>query len=404
MFDFNAHVLGQFDSHGPLLQPRLGFSSQAKMEAGLIATAASSANTIGTITLDAFTRVNDLAAAQEAIDDDTPLNVYPIVNHPADDTREMIKRVQTKHQMPVQIRHGSPNPVHIFQRMAELGLSATEGGPVSYCLPYSRLPLREAFEFWREACQHLAKGSEYSHIESFAGCMMGQMCDPAVLIAINILEGLFLRQNGIATLSFSYAQGTSPVQDRAAVNALQQLAANYFTDASYHFVAYVFMGFFPRTLGGFCRITNDALSVVQATGIQRVILKTPVESRRIPLIDENVAALEYADYALNNKGILNTPDFDSEECERITRVASQLVETTLALDTDISEAILNAFSSGLLSIPYCLHPDNRRNSGTVVTAENYYHLFKGEKVENAFSFLSALGHNIRTYDQIIQPA
>lgn len=400
MIDFNRHVLERFASHGPVLQPRMGFSCPARMQAGLEATAASRANTVCTITLDAFTRVKDLDAAQRAIDGDAMLNGYPIVNHPAARTRAMLDEIHARYGLPVQIRHGSPDPLHIFQRMVEIGSAATEGGPLSYCLPYSRTPLRAAFGHWERACQVLAGGVEHSHIESFAGCMMGQMCDPAILVALNILEGLFLRAHGIETLSFSYAQGTSPVQDRAAVTALQQLAAEFFAPGSYHFVGYVFMGFFPRTLGGFCRITGDALGMIRATGVQRVIIKTPVESRRIPRVEENIAALEYADYCLRTEGVLPAIPFDGHEHVRIINAAKRLIEGTLARDRNLSEAILSAFDSGFLSIPYCLHPDNKRGAGTVVTEQNYYHGFEGERVENAFSFLAALRHNIRTYDAV----
>ncbi|MGE8144094.1 methylaspartate mutase [Pseudomonas frederiksbergensis] len=401
MIDFNRHVLERYDALGPVLQPRMGFSCPARMQAGLEATAASRANTVCTITLDAFTRVKDLDAAQRAIDGGSMLNGYPIVNHAAAQTRAMLDQIDARYRLPVQIRHGSPDPLHIFQRMVEIGSATTEGGPLSYCLPYSRTPLRRAFGHWEKACQVLAAGVEHSHIESFAGCMMGQMCDPAILVALNILEGLFLRAHGIKTMSFSYAQGTSPVQDRAAVTALQQLAAEFFAPGSYHFVGYVFMGFFPRTLGGFCRITGDALGMIRATGVQRVIIKTPVESRRIPRVEENIAALEYADYCLRTDGVLPDIPFDGQEHARIINTAKRLIEGTLARDANLSEAILGAFDSGFLSIPYCLHPDNKRGAGTVVTAQNYYHGFEGERVENAFSFLAALRHNIRTYDAVL---
>ncbi|TBU77360.1 methylaspartate mutase [Phytopseudomonas daroniae] len=401
MHDFNAYVLDRYALSGPVLQPRMGFSSRSRMQAGLKATAGSHANTVCTITLDAFTRVNDLDAAQRAIDNGAMLNGYPIVNHPVAETREMLGRIRDIYNVPVQIRHGSPDPVHIFRRMTEVGLAATEGGPVSYCLPYSRTPLRDAFSHWRSACEVLSQGVEHSHIESFAGCMMGQMCDPAVLVALNVLEGLFLREHGISTLSFSYAQGISPMQDLAALSALKKLVGERFTPGSYHFVAYVFMGFFPRTIGGFCRIMQDALSVVRAAGVHRVIVKTPVESRRIPRIEENIAALEYAEYCLRTGGVLSEVPFDYDEHNRILDKATKLISGTLVLDSNISEAILSAFDCGLLSIPYCLHPDNKRGSGTVLTPNNYYLGFQGGQVENAFSFLSALRQNIRTYDIVI---
>lgn len=158
MIDFNTHVLERFDVHGPVLQPRMGFSDPVLMQAGLEATAASRANTVCTITLDAFTRVNDLDAAQRAIDSASMLNGYPIVNHPAAKTRAMLEQIHARYLLPVQIRHGSPDPLHIFKRMVEIGSATTEGGPISYCLPYSRTPLREAFGHWEKPARCFPEG------------------------------------------------------------------------------------------------------------------------------------------------------------------------------------------------------------------------------------------------------
>ena len=38
----------------------------------------------------------------------------------------------------------------------DAGLDATEGGPVSYCLPYSRMPLEIATRNWARGCDLLA--------------------------------------------------------------------------------------------------------------------------------------------------------------------------------------------------------------------------------------------------------
>ena len=398
MIDFNAYV-GSPTRSGAWLQPRMGFCDVEQMHRGLIATAKANADTVCTITLDAFTRTNDFAAAGAAIARNHHLNGYPIVNHPAETTRAMIAQIAQDHGTPVQIRHGSPKPSKIFKRMVEVGANTTEGGPVSYCLPYSRVPLSEAFTDWAEACKTLSRGVAHSHVESFAGCMMGQMCDPAILVALNILEGLFLIEHGIETVSFSYSQGTSAVQDQAAVRALQMLARQFFDPGKYHIVAYVFMGYFPRTMAGFSRITADALQVVRATDIARVIVKTPVESSRIPTIAENIASLEYAQSSMDRCDGDLFPQDDIDEYERILSMATGLVKNVLSLDKDISVAILEAFKTGLLCVPYCLHPDNRLGSSTVLDDRNYARMADATKGESSSTFLANLRRNIQRYDR-----
>ena len=64
---------------------------------------------------------------------------------------------------PIQVRHGTAQPQHVFKRLAALGLDATEGGPVSYCMPYSRLPLARAVEAWAQSCQLLADATAHAH-------------------------------------------------------------------------------------------------------------------------------------------------------------------------------------------------------------------------------------------------
>ncbi|MGO4428635.1 methylaspartate mutase, partial [Streptomyces sp. MCAF7] len=60
MVDFGAFVRAGA-AHGRLVvQPRMGFSDPAAMRAGLAATRGAAARTVGTITVDAHTRVGRL--------------------------------------------------------------------------------------------------------------------------------------------------------------------------------------------------------------------------------------------------------------------------------------------------------------------------------------------------------
>ena len=138
-----------------VVQPRMGFADPAAMRAGLAATRNAAAATVGTVTLDSYTRVCDTASVAHALRNGIALNGYPIVNHPAEVTRGMLDGLEGP-DFPVQVRHGSARPADIFRAMIAAGLHATEGGPVSYCLPYSRMPLAAAVDNWRQCCEMLA--------------------------------------------------------------------------------------------------------------------------------------------------------------------------------------------------------------------------------------------------------
>ncbi|MFL6163249.1 MAG: methylaspartate mutase, partial [Jatrophihabitantaceae bacterium] len=277
-----------------VVQPRMGMSDPRAMRHGLLATKHAAATTVGTITLDSYTRIGAETEAARAVAAGRELNGYPLVSHQLATTAAVLDGVVSP-SFPVQIRHGSPCPEAIVAALMAAGLHATEGGPVSYCLPYSRVPLEVATASWARSCELLAglggSGVE-PHLESFGGCMLGQLCPPGLLVALSVLECLFFRQHGVRSVSLSYAQQTSPDQDREAVFALRRLADELLPDADRHIVIYTYMGVYPRTPAGAAGLLAEAARLAVRTGAARLIVKTAAEAYRIPTVAENVAALE----------------------------------------------------------------------------------------------------------------
>lgn len=352
-FVARAHRAGEL-----IVQPRMGMSSPHTMRSGLLATRAAAGSTVGTITLDSYTRMGEDAEAGAALAAGADLNGYPIVAHERGTTRAVLAGVAGP-DFPVQVRHGSPCPERIVQALIDVGLHATEGGPVSYCLPYSRVPLRTSVRNWSRSADLLAglraTGAE-PHLESFGGSMMGQLCPPSLLIAISVLECLFFRQHGIRCVSLSYAQQTNAEQDREAVLALRRLAAELLPDVNSHVVIYAYMGVYPRTLEGAGRLLAEATRLAVRTGAARLIVKTAAEAYRIPTIAENVAALESA--AAVAAAERRAPELAGPAETGIYAEARALVEAVLDLGPDLGRAMAEAFRLGYLDVPYCLHPDN----------------------------------------------
>ncbi|WP_274522979.1 methylaspartate mutase [Saccharothrix sp. ALI-22-I] len=352
-----------------VVQPRMGMCDPKQMRAGLLATKLARATTVGTITLDSFTRTGDLAAVRSALRDGVDLNGYPIVTYGPERTREMLRGI-CEEGFPVQIRHGSPAPKDIVATLMRAGIDATEGGPVSYCLPYSRTPLRESVLNWARSAEMLSEfrgvGVE-PHLETFGGCMLGQLCPPSLLVALSVLEGMFFHQHGLRSISLSYAQQTHAGQDQEALLAMHRLAGELFTDIDWHVVVYTYMGVYPNTERGALRLLGEAAELAVRGGAARLIVKTAAEAHRIPTIAENVQALEYAANVATGterSDIIGTPP-ESE----IYRQASDLVHAVRELHADIGVALRMAFDRGYLDVPYCLHPDNAGRARTKLTED-----------------------------------
>ena|GEM_PF-139527 len=356
-----------------VVQPRMGMSSPRAMRQGLLATRRAAATTVGTITLDSYTRIGASAEAAEAVALGMELNGYPLVAHDLATTAGVLAGVLGE-DFPVQIRHGSPCPEPIVAALIAAGLHATEGGPVSYCLPYSRMPLETATANWARSCDLLAEvratGVE-PHLESFGGCMLGQLCPPGLLVALSVLECLFFRQHGVHSVSLSYAQQTNAEQDREAVAALHRLAGELLPDADWHIVLYAYMGVYPRTPAGADRLLTQAARLAVRTGAARLIVKTAAEAYRIPSIAENVAALEAAASAAADERLAPVPGEPADT--GIYAEARSLVDAVRNLDPDLGRALIKAFRRGYLDVPYCLHPDNAGRSRSYLDRAGWLH-------------------------------
>ncbi|MFB7469419.1 methylaspartate mutase [Kitasatospora sp. NPDC056184] len=367
--NFGDHVRRVHADGALVVQPRMGMADPALMRAGLEATERADADTVGTITLDSYTRTGDLDSVRRALRDGVALNGYPIVSYPAEVTRGVVEGLAGR-GFPVQVRHGSARPLHIFKALLDAGLHATEGGPVSYCLPYGRTPLDESVRNWEASCELAAEFAAGTgarpHLETFGGCMLGQLCPPSQLVAISVLEAMFFHAKGIRSLSLSYAQQTNAQQDAEAIRALRALAGQLLPGADWHVVVYAYMGVYPRTPRGANALLAEAARLAVVTGCERLIVKTVVESSRIPTVQDNVDALTHASAVARDHRRRARPDRlpapPPLTDNQVYQEASALVAAVLNGAGDLGGALVGAFKRGLLDIPYCLHPDNAGRS------------------------------------------
>jgi methylaspartate mutase epsilon subunit len=121
-----------------------------------------------------------------------------------------------------------------------------------------------------------------------------------------------------------------------------------------HVVIYTYMGVFPRTEAGALRLLAESARLAVRGGAARLIVKTTAEAYRIPTIEENVSALEYADTVARHEPRATRPPQDTGIYDQ----ARSIVDAVLELSDDVGDALVGAFARGYLDVPYCLHPDN----------------------------------------------
>jgi methylaspartate mutase epsilon subunit len=348
-----------------LVQPRMGFSDPATMRRGLRAVADAGVPAIGTVTLDSYTRTGQHDLAAMSIASGVPLNGYPLVALGPAVTAELVDGLYGP-RFPIQVRHGSAQPEDIFAAMLEAGLDASEGGPVSYCLPYSSVPLRTAAKSWSRSASLLAGQAVGCHLESFGGCMLGQLCPPGLLVALSVLECLFFVEHGVRSVSASYAQQTSSEQDAEALWAMRRLCAEELSTVDYHVVLYTYMGLFPESAAGARELVAESVRLAVRTGTERLIVKTTAEAHRIPTVEENVEALRLAHATALDQPAPGAPTSGDTE---VYAQARRLVDEVRSLAPTLAEALPAAFERGLLDVPYCLHPDNGGETRCVLDDE-----------------------------------
>lgn len=365
---FSAYVQEAKRQGRLVVQPRMGFAQVAQMREGLAAVQAAAEPRIGTVTIDAYTRVGQIDKATAALREGLPLNGYPIVSHGPEATWEMLEGLRGP-SFPVQVRHGSAFPQAIFVASAASGFDAIEGGPVSYNLPYSRAALAETVAAWSQAARFWADYGEHeaitAHIETFAGCMMGQLCPPGLLVALAVLEALFFREHGIRSVSLSLAQGIHDGQDIGALRALRRLAGHYLVGMDWHLVFYTFMGLFPKTREGAEAIIRASALIAVQGGAQRLIVKTAAEAFGVPTIAQNLEAMQWAREAADSACPSEEPEVEAWATQ-VSAEAECLIEATLALADNVGNGLLAAFAQGTLDVPYCPHPSNRNLSRATV--------------------------------------
>ncbi len=372
---FSVKLAGALASGTTLVQPRAGVPLvQDLIELLKYLQDAGGADVLPT-TIDSYTRLNRYQEAQTGIEESraqgrSMLNGFPAVNQGVGACRRVVEALD----VPVQVRHGTPDARLLAEITLAGGFTAFEGGGVSYNIPYAKdVPLSRSIRDWQYVDRLVGFYQENGvsiNREPF-GPLTGTLVPPCVSNAVGIIEGLLAAEQGVRNISLGYGQCGNLIQDVAAVRSLNELAVDYMTRFGYDDVTITTV--FHQWMGGFPLDESKAYGVIAwgaATAAlakaTKVIVKTPHEAVGIPTKEANAAGLQTTKQVLNMLRDQRLPETKEllEETEIIKKETRALIEKALELgEGDLAAGTERAFQAAALDVPFA---PSRANAGRIM--------------------------------------
>jgi len=330
-------------------------------------------------TIDSYTRQNRYPEAQKGLEESramgrSMLNGFPAVNHGVRGCRKLVQSVD----VPVQVRHGTPDARLLAEITLAAGFNDFEGGGISYNIPYAKdVSLEQTILFWQYVDRLVGlyeeKGVRINR-EPF-GPLTGTLVPPSITISIGIIEAVLAAVQGVRSLSLGYGQCGNLIQDVAAVQVLEELAEDYlarggFTDLLLTTVFHQWMGGFPQDESKAFGVISWGAATAALAGATKVIVKTPHEAVGIPTKEANAAGIKATKQILHM--LKDQPLTESRELEQerdiIRRETKAILDRVLDFgEGDMAVGTIRAFQAGVIDVPFA---PSRFNPGKILPARD----------------------------------
>ncbi len=348
-----------------LIQPRSGVASHRKMVELLDLLSAPRLADCLTLTIDSHSRLLRFDKARRLLSESPEeLNGYPLVAH----GYRAVRQLSERYNLPIQVRHGSPDGRRLFAESIAGGVQSFEGGGISYNLPYCRnVPLEHSLRAWQEiapACGMLGRMG-FPVDREFFGSLSSVLMPPSIALAVVILEAKLAAREGCRCLSLAYPQTGNIIQDVASLATIRVLAKRYLDDAVDAYpVLHQFMGVFPADVARAEALIFFGGLTARIGRATKVISKTSQEAIGIPDGEVNAAGIRMTRLAFEEylTYLQLDPSLVQEEAYWIERETCELIDPVVS-EPDLIAAIVSAFHSGRLDIPF---PSNREAKGLVL--------------------------------------
>lgn len=352
----------------PYLQPRGGFTLWEQQRNLSLDLASAGADFIP-LTIDSHTRQNDYDRAKLLLDKSEEtgqnlLNGFPLLAHGVIATRQIFEGID----LPVSLRHGTPDARLLVEAALDAGISEIEGGGLCYCIPYSRsYPIDRALLNWQyidRLCAVLSTPGREIHRESF-GALTATMVPPFMVVVIQVLELLMAAEQGVQSFAISFSQTGSFSQDIATSRALKSVAKNMLDLNGHHsttirLVFHQWMGAFPSDRIQAEALISQGAIIAALCDVDKVVVKTRTEALGIPDSKSNADAVSMSRYAMSLCcGDYVTSDEILEEQNFIESAASYILELIISQSSaPLWEKISHSVRLGIIDVPFSPHQEN----------------------------------------------
>lgn len=314
-------------------------------------------------TIDSYTRQNRYEEAENGISESirlgrAMLNGFPAVNHGVSNCRRVIESVN----VPMQVRHGTPDARLLTEIAYAGGFTSYEGGGISYNLPYCKnIPMERTIRDWQyvDRLTGLYEEMGVSINREPYGPLTGTLVPPCISHAAAIIEALLAAEQGVKNITVGYGQCGNLVQDIAAIRTLEELADEYlkkygYTDVEVTTVLHQWMGGFPADEAKAFGVISSGSLIAALSKATKVIVKTPHEAVGIPTMEANAQGLRCTKQVVN---MLADQDFQDSRLEEEKEIIRQ--ETRCIVDKcfelgggDIAIGVCRGVEAGVLDVPF----------------------------------------------------
>ena len=314
-------------------------------------------------TIDSYTRQNRYEEGENGIAESIRLgrammNGFPAVNHGVAKCRQVIESVN----VPVQVRHGTPDARLLTEITYAGGFTSYEGGGISYNLPYCKnVPMERTIRDWQYVDRLTGLYEEMGvtiNREPY-GPLTGTLVPPCISHAAAIIEALLAAEQGVKSITVGYGQCGNLRQDVAAIRTLEELTDEYlhkygYDDVEVTTVLHQWMGGFPADEAKAFGVISSGSLIAALSKATKVIVKTPHEAVGIPTMEANAEGLRCTKQVVHmlTEQVLQS-DKVEEEKEIIRQETRCIVDKCFELGNgDIAVGVCRAVESGVLDVPF----------------------------------------------------
>ena len=314
-------------------------------------------------TIDSYTRQNRYEEAENGIAESIRLgrammNGFPAVNHGVAKCRQVIESVN----VPMQVRHGTPDARLLTEITFAGGFTSYEGGGISYNLPYCKnVPMERTIRDWQyvDRLTGLYEEMGVSINREPYGPLTGTLVPPCISHAAAIIEALLAAEQGVKNITVGYGQCGNLRQDVAAIRTLEELTDEYlkkygYNDVEVTTVLHQWMGGFPADEAKAFGVISTGALIAALSKATKVIVKTPHEAVGIPTMEANAEGLRCTKQVVNmmSEQVLQSDMVDLEK-EIIRQETRCIVDKCFELGNgDIAVGVCRAVEAGVLDVPF----------------------------------------------------